>query len=169
MARGLLLIAALGLLAMGVARLEGQMPAGPSTVEMHRIAAAMKFEAPVEGFLKPLNQKFKLRATEVDFEPGGSLGNHLHVGPGIRRVLAGELTVVHAETGKEQVVGAGEYFYESGDQSLRVSNRGTQTAKLLVVELLPATLKGSAMVSMDRRAEIEEQGKNLKKLVCQAD
>ncbi len=166
MGRRLLLVAAL---ALGAVRLDGQMPASHSAVEMSGVGAAMKFEASVEGFLKPLNGKFKLRATEVDFEPGGALGNHYHVGPGIRRVLAGELTVVDAETGKELHVRAGEYFYESGEQSFRVYNRGTQSAKLLVMELLPATLQGSAMVPPARRAELEERGKSLQKLLCPAE
>jgi len=166
MARRLLLIAVLGLLVVETVRLDGQMPASHSAIEMSGVSAAMKFEAAVEGFLKPLNGKFKLRATEVDFEPGGALGNHYHVGPGMRRVLAGELTVVDAETGREQQVGAGEYFYESGEKSFRVYNRGTQPAKLLVMELLPATLQGSAMVALARRSELEEEGKRLQKLLC---
>ena len=71
-------------------------------------------------------------------------------GPGIRRVLAGELTLIYVNTKKEQVVRAGDYFYESGDVDILASNRSAEPAKLLIVELVPAGLKGSAMVPLGR-------------------
>lgn len=167
MAARFLVIATIGtLLAAGVAALYGQMPASHSPVEMKGVKPAMKFEAPVEGFLKGVNGKLKLRASEVEFEPGGALGDHYHVGPGIRLVLAGELTVVDAATGKEQRVQAGGYFYEAGDASFRVQNRGAQPAKLLVMEILPASWQGTAMATMDRRAELEQEGIKLQKQLC---
>ena len=151
-----------GLLLLSAIPVDSQAPA----VEMHGVKAAMKFEAPVEGFLQPLNDKLKLRATEVDLEPGAALGDHLHVGPGIRLLLAGELTIVQAESGKELQVRAGDYFYEAGDQSFRVENRTPQPARLLVVELLPADWQGSAMVPPARRADLEQEGSKLRKLLC---
>jgi hypothetical protein len=81
-------------------------------------------------------------------------------------MLAGELTIVDADTGKEQVVRAGDFFYETGDRSLRAYNHGKETAKLIVVELVPAGLKGSAMASLGRRAELAENGARLKEQVC---
>lgn len=53
-----------------LAALAGQMPARHTAVEMSGVKPAMKFEAAVEGFLQPLNGRLKLRASEVDFEPG---------------------------------------------------------------------------------------------------
>jgi quercetin dioxygenase-like cupin family protein len=93
-------------------------------------------------------------------------GDHIHFGPGIRRVLAGELTLTYVDTKKERVVRAGEYFYESGDVVIRAVNRGTQSAKVLVVELVPANLKGSAMAPLSRRAELAENGARLRDEVC---
>jgi quercetin dioxygenase-like cupin family protein len=46
------------------------------------------------GHLAELNGKFKMRATEVVFAPGADLGVHHHVGPGIRYVVSGTLTVI---------------------------------------------------------------------------
>src|SRR6266496_4798077 len=89
-------------------------PAAKPAVHMQGAKAAMKYEAPVEGFLTPLNGKVKMRATEVTFDPGAMIGDHLHAGPGIRFITSGELTFVE-ENGKENVVRTGEYFYESGD------------------------------------------------------
>src|SRR5262249_48147770 len=61
------------------------------------------------GHLPELNGKFKLRATEFTFAPGGYIGVHHHIGPGIRYVISGELTF--AEGGQETVYKAGEYYY----------------------------------------------------------
>jgi quercetin dioxygenase-like cupin family protein len=53
-------------------------------VEMRDIAAAIKLEEVVYGHMTEINGKFKMRATEVTFAPGGFLGTHHHVGHGIR-------------------------------------------------------------------------------------
>ncbi len=159
-------VGALVSLAIVAVQSDAQAPAAQSAVEMSGMKATMKLQAPLEGFFKALNGKLDLRATEVDFEPGAALGAHIHFGPGIRRVLAGELTLIVGDAKKEQVVRAGEYFYESGDVSIQGVNRGTQTAKVLVVELVPASLKGSAMVPLSRRAELAESGARLRDQVC---
>ncbi len=147
--------------------LGGQAPTGHEAVQMQGVRPQMKFEAPVQGFLRPVNGKLKLRATEVVFEPGGVLGDHYHSGPGIRLVLEGEVTVAEAVT-VEKVAHAGEYFYESGDQSQRLQNRSTRPAKLLVVELLPGSWQGPAMVPLSRRPELEQLGGQLQELLCPA-
>src|SRR5581483_10649167 len=61
-------------------------------VEMRGVTSTIKLEEVVYGHLLALNGKFKLRATEVTFAPGGHLGAHHHVGPGVRYVLSGEVT-----------------------------------------------------------------------------
>ncbi len=160
-------LAALVCLAAAAARLDSQMPAG-QMVEMSGMKPTLKLQTPLEGFFTPLNGKLDLRATEVDFEPGGGVKDHYHFGPGIRRMLAGELTLIFVDTKKEQVVRAGEYFYESGDVNIQAVNRGKETAKLLIVELVPASLKGSAMVPLARRAELAENGTRLKEQICSA-
>ena len=160
----LVLLAGLLLLSAGVLRFQGQM--APGSVEMSGVKPAMKLQVPLEGFFTPINGKFDMRASEVDFEPGGAVKDHYHFGPGIRRVLAGELTIVHPEKGTEQKVRAGEFFWESGDVNIHAYNRGTEPAKLLIIELVPAGLKGSAMVPLARRGELEQSGWRLKELVC---
>jgi len=163
----ILIVAALVCLVGAAARLDSQMPAG-QMVEMSGMKPTLKLQVPVEGFFTPLNGKLDMRATEVDFEPGGGVKDHYHFGPGIRRVLAGEITLIFADTKKEQVVRAGEYFYESGDVNINGVNRGKEPAKVLVVELVPAGLKGSAMVPLARRAELAENGARLKAEICSA-
>jgi quercetin dioxygenase-like cupin family protein len=164
----LLVVAALVCLAAAAARLDSQMTASRSAVEMTGVKPALKMQIAVEGFFTPLNGKLDLRASEVEIEPGGSIKDHYHFGPGIRRMLAGEATLIFAETKKEQVVHAGEYFYEPGDVDIWAINRGKEPAKLLIVELVPAGLKGSAMVPLDRRAELAANGPRLKEEICSA-
>jgi quercetin dioxygenase-like cupin family protein len=160
-------VTAAGLLLAANAVAGEQPPAHHAgAVEMRGVVAAKKFEAEVEGFLAPLNHRFNLRATEAEFEPGALLGDHLHAGPGIRYVLAGELTFVHADTGAEKLVRAGEYIYESGAESLQVYNRGGEPARLLIFELLPADLEGSPMQPLERRAELERRGEALREQLC---
>src|SRR5262245_21349931 len=68
-------------------------PAGsPVKVDTKGLVAKIKFEAPLAGFLTDLNEKYNLRVTELTLAPGGHVGEHNHVGPGIRQVTSGYMT-----------------------------------------------------------------------------
>jgi quercetin dioxygenase-like cupin family protein len=155
-------------LVAAAARLNSQMQTGHSAVEMSGVKAAMKLQSPIEGFLTPLNGKVDMRASEIEFDPGGTIKEHYHFGPGIRQVLAGQVTLVDSETGTEQTVRAGEFFYESGTRRHIVVNRGKEPAKVAVVELVPAGLRGPAMVPIARGPELEANGKQLQDAICSA-
>jgi quercetin dioxygenase-like cupin family protein len=157
----------LALLLAGTLRVSAQQPAATPAVHMEGAKAAMKSEYPLVGFLTPLNGKVKMRATEVTFEPGGMVGDHLHAGPGIRYVTSGELTFVD-QNGKESVARTGEYIFETGDQSIKAYNRGKVPAKMVVFELLPADWQGSGMVPLERRDQLLSQGPKLQESVCQS-
>ncbi len=167
MKRTLWTLGAVVCLAAAAAVLYGQM-SGSSTVEMKGMRFVMKLQSPVEGFMTPLNGKIDMRATEIEIEPGGGVQDHFHFGPGIRTMLAGELTLSYADTGQKKTVRAGDYFYETGDVDIRGTNTGKGSAKVLVVELVPANLKGSAMVPVSRRAELAADGARLKQQICGA-
>src|SRR5262245_16413350 len=83
--------------------------AAQGTVETRGITSELKIEEVIFGHLTELNGKFKLRGTELTFAPGGYVGVHHHVGPGIRYVISGEITF--AEGGQETVYKAGDYFF----------------------------------------------------------
>src|SRR5215475_1529382 len=70
-------------------RVSAQTGNSPVKVDTKGLVAKIKFEAPLEGFLTDLNGKYKLRITELTLEPGGHVGEHNHLGPGIRQVTAG--------------------------------------------------------------------------------
>ncbi|MGC1573949.1 MAG: cupin domain-containing protein, partial [Pseudolabrys sp.] len=109
--------------------------AAQESVEMRGITSAVKLEEVVFGHLTELNGKYKMRATEVTFAPGGYLGVHHHVGPGIRYVLSGEVTFT--EGGRATVYKAGEYFFETGNLAHTAENKSNMPLRLLFVELLP--------------------------------
>lgn len=102
--------------------------AAQESVEMRGITSAVKLEEVVFGHLTELNGKYKMRATEVTFAPGGYLGVHHHVGPGIRYVLSGEVTFT--EGGRATVYKAGEYFFETGNLAHTAENKSDMPLRL---------------------------------------
>jgi len=71
-----------------------QTAGSPVKVDTNGLVAKIKFEAPLSGFLSEINGKYKLRVTELTLAPGGHVGEHNHVGPGIRQVTSGYMTYV---------------------------------------------------------------------------
>jgi len=61
-----------------------QTAGSPVKVDTKGLVAKIKFEAPLAGFLNEIIGKYKLRVTELTLAPGGHVGEHNHVGPGIR-------------------------------------------------------------------------------------
>lgn len=113
-------------------------------VERKGTSGSVKHEEVVSGYLAGINGKYKLRVSENTYEPGGYVGDHHHTGPGIRVVTAGEFTLV--QDGKTTVKKAGDTFYEAGDVSIAVQNKGKVPAVLLNFEILPVDWKGSSNI-----------------------
>jgi quercetin dioxygenase-like cupin family protein len=116
----------------------------PVKVDTKGLVAKIKFENVLAGFLTDLNDKYKLRVTELTLDPGGYVGEHNHVGPGIRLVTAGHMTYVLPE--KTVVYGPGEYFFESGDVNHTVYNKTDTPMVHLLFEILPMDLKGPSLM-----------------------
>ena len=101
-------------------------------------------EQVVSGHLEELNGKYKLRVTEVTYDPGGFIGSHHHAGPGIRCVLSGELS--YEQPGKTTIYKPGDCFFESGDMVHTAHNLTKKPVVLMNFELLPVTWSdGSAI------------------------
>lgn len=113
-------------------------------VERKGLTSTVKLEGTDFGYLSELNGKYKLRVTETIIEPGGYVGEHNHVGPGIRFLVSGELTFV--EHGKTRTLKAGDYFYETGAITNRASNTGSSRVVNLIFEILPVDWKGGSAV-----------------------
>ena len=112
--------------------------------ERKGVEAKVKYETVVSGYLTDLNGKYKLRVTQNTFEPGGYIGDHHHAGPGIRVITAGEFALT--EAGKTRILKTGDTFYEAGDVSVAIQNKGKVPAVLLNFEILPADWKGSSNI-----------------------
>jgi quercetin dioxygenase-like cupin family protein len=143
--RGLLAVAPL-LAAMARADQASAQAGGPVPVrvETKGLVAKIKFEHALEGYLAEINGKYKLRVTELTLEPGGHVGAHNHVGPGIRMMTFGEMTYVLPD--KTLVYGPGDFFFESGDVNHTVYNRSDKPNQHLLFEILPADLKGPSLM-----------------------
>jgi len=120
----------------------------PVRVDTKGLVARIKFESVLEGYLTELNGKYKLRVTELTLEPGGHVGEHNHVGPGIRMMTFGEMTYVLPD--KTLIYGPGDFFFESGDVNHTVFNRSDKPNQHLLFEILPADLKGPSLMPVKK-------------------
>ena len=116
----------------------------PVRVDTKGLAAKIKFEHELAGYLTELNGKYKLRVTELTLEPGGHVGEHNHVGPGIRLVTLGEMTYVLPN--QTLIYRAGDFFFESGDVNHTVYNKTDKPNQHLLFEILPVDLKGPSLM-----------------------
>lgn len=82
MRTGASIIVVLVCLAVGAVGFVQRPPTSQSAVEMKGMKPAVKLQTPVEGFLTPINGKLDMRATEIEFEPGGGAQDHYHVWAG---------------------------------------------------------------------------------------
>jgi len=120
----------------------------PVRVDTKGLTAKIRFESPLSGYLTELNGKYKLRVTELTLEPGGHVGEHNHVGPGIRLMTLGEMTYVLPD--KTIIYKAGDFFFESGDINHTVYNKTDEPNQHLLFEILPADLQGPSLMPVKK-------------------
>lgn len=133
-------LAGFAVLALVVAPASAKAP----TVEKNGVETQIKYEHVIAGHLTELNGKYKLRVSEIVYAPSGHIGDHHHVGPGIRYVESGEVTLT--ERARTTVYKAGDYYFESGDMSHTASNRTLVPTRVLAFELLPRDWVGSSAI-----------------------
>jgi quercetin dioxygenase-like cupin family protein len=121
-----------------------QASGSPVKVDTKGLVAKIKFEAPLAGFLTEINGKYKLRVTELTLAPGGQVGEHNHVGPGIRQVTSGYMTYVLPN--ETIVYGPGDFFFESGDVNHTVFNKTDAPMVHVLFEILPVDLSGPSLI-----------------------
>ncbi len=114
-------------------------------VDTKGAAARILFEAVIEGGHVPeLVGKYKLRVTEISIGPGGHVGDHNHLGPGIRQMTEGSMEYLlpdHTVTYSQ-----GDFFFETGDISHRVEDVSGAVSKHLLFEILPIQVKGASLI-----------------------
>ncbi len=118
--------------------------AQPLIVESEGKHGEIKIDEVVAGHLSELNGRYRLRVAEVTYDPGGHIGSHHHVGPGIRCVTAGQLTYVQPD--RTTIYNAGDCFFESGAVSHTAHNVTEEPVVLLNFQLLPAEWSESSAV-----------------------
>ncbi|MCY3561531.1 MAG: cupin domain-containing protein [bacterium] len=86
------------------------------------------------------SQPWLMRCDRVDFPPGAVAYRHTHPGPGIRRLLFGELTVTTA--GVTTTYRAGDAWFESGPEPVYAESSAVEETAFVRVMLLPAEWAG---------------------------
>ena len=81
-----------------------------------------------------------LRCDRVDFPPGGIAYRHVHPGPGIRRLLHGELTIDSPD--EMHTYRAGEAWFEGADHPVLATASATEGTAFVRVLLLPSGWAG---------------------------
>ncbi len=85
-----------------------------------------------------------LRCDRVDFPPGGVAYRHVHPGPGIRRLLFGELTIESPDG--THTYRAGESWLEGADHPVLATASSTEDTAFVRVLLLPAEWAGKRTI-----------------------
>ncbi len=85
-----------------------------------------------------------LRCDRIDFPPGGVAHRHTHPGPGIRRLLCGELTIQAG--GIERTFGPGEAWCEGADDPVLATASGSEDTSFVRVLLLPREWQGKRTI-----------------------
>jgi hypothetical protein len=85
-----------------------------------------------------------VRCDRIDFPPGGVAHRHVHPGPGIRRLLHGELTI---ETeGVETSFGPGDAWFEGPEYPVLATASATEDTAFVRVLLLPREWEGKRTI-----------------------
>jgi quercetin dioxygenase-like cupin family protein len=85
-----------------------------------------------------------LRCDRVDFPPGAVAYRHVHPGPGIRRLLHGELTIEADD--HTRAYGAGGAWFEGADYPVRAIASADEETAFVRTMLLPAQWAGKRTV-----------------------
>lgn len=86
------------------------------------------------------SQPWLMRCDRVDFPPGAVAHRHVHPGPGIRRLLFGELTITTG--GATTTYRSGGAWFESGPEPVYAESSTTGETAFVRVMLLPAEWAG---------------------------
>jgi quercetin dioxygenase-like cupin family protein len=85
-----------------------------------------------------------VRCDRVDFPPGGVAHRHVHPGPGIRRLLFGELAIDAEEIARS--IGPGGAWFEGPDYPVLATASATEDTAFVRVLLLPREWAGKRTI-----------------------
>jgi quercetin dioxygenase-like cupin family protein len=84
------------------------------------------------------------RLDRVDFSPGGIAYRHVHPGPGIRRIVHGELTIDRGDGARTYT--AGDAWFEGADDPVLATASALEDTAFVRVLLLPAEWAGKRTI-----------------------
>jgi quercetin dioxygenase-like cupin family protein len=90
------------------------------------------------------NERWILRCDRVDFPPGGVAYRHVHPGPGIRRLLFGELTIDEARGAR--TYGSGDAWFEGAEHPVLATASAIDETAFVRVLLLPSEWMGKRTI-----------------------
>jgi quercetin dioxygenase-like cupin family protein len=100
-------------------------------------ALSVEVDVPSEGWVARLDR--------VDFPPGGIAYRHVHPGPGIRRLLHGELTIDRGD-GAPRRYTAGDAWFEGADDPVLATASTLEETAFVRVLLLPGEWAGQRTI-----------------------
>ena len=100
------------------------------------------------------SDEWLMRCDRVDFPPGAVAYRHVHPGPGIRRLLFGELTITTG--GVTTAYRAGGAWFESGPEPVYAESSATEESAFVRVMLLPAEWAGRRTIRYTDPADADQ-------------
>jgi hypothetical protein len=99
------------------------------------------------------SEAWLLRCDRVDFPPGGVAYLHTHPGPGIRRLLFGEITIESA--GHATTYGPGGAWFESGPEPVFAAASASEETAFVRVMVLPREWEGKRTIHYVNQADAD--------------
>lgn len=87
-----------------------------------------------------------LRLDEVAFPEGAIAYRHIHPGPGIRTLVAGELRLISDH--ETQVMRAGDSWFEDANAPVRAENTLAGNSRFVRAMILPVALQGKPSIQI---------------------
>ena len=97
---------------------------------------------------------YLMRCDRVDFPPGGEALTHVHQGPGIRCLLAGEIRI--DSEGASHSYGPGEAWFEAGPDPVYAAASGETPTGFARVMILPRTCHGKSSIRYVRPEDADK-------------
>jgi quercetin dioxygenase-like cupin family protein len=111
---------------------------GPETglvTDRHKAGSALAVEVDLEA-----GSGLLVRCDRIDFPPGGVAYRHDHPGPGIRRLLFGELTIQSED--ETHTYGTGDAWFEGAGYPVLATGSESEPTAFVRVLLLPPEWAG---------------------------
>jgi hypothetical protein len=95
-----------------------------------------------------------MRCDRVDFGPGGVAHRHTHPGPGIRRLLFGEITI--DTQGSRHTYGPGQAWFERGPDPVLATTSTSEDSAFVRVLVLPVEYAGRRTIRYVEPADADK-------------